>query len=272
MKSLFTVHRASKRRSESLPLHSHNEGQLTFAATGMVQIHTEAGVWLVPPQLAAWVPAGMVHRLEVLTDAELWMVHWKPAALRAWGSHASLDRAFVLRVTPLLRALLTEAVAAGAMTNAITNATSDALSDALSDATLDATPDKAELVVRLMLYELKVMQDAPTFLPLPTSSVGQRVAQLALADHRNLLGLAELAWRAATSVRTVTRLFPKETGLTLKAWRQRARIVRAMEQLSRGDASSKVARETGYASTAAFSCAFRQVTALTPTAFMERAA
>ena len=248
MKSLFTVHRASKQRSESLPLHSHNEGQLTFAASGMVQIHTEAGMWLVPPQLAAWVPAGMVHRLEVLTDAELWMVHWAPAALRAWGSHVSLDRAFALRVTPLLRSLLTEAVA------------------------MDPTSDKAELVVRLMLYELTAMQDAPTFLPLPTSPLGQRVAELALADHRNLLGLDELAWRAATSVRTVTRLFPKETGLTLKTWRQRARIVRAMEQLSRGDASSKVARETGYASTAAFSCAFRQVTAMTPTAFIERGA
>ena len=248
MKSLFTVHRASKRRSETLPLHAHNEGQLTFAASGMVQIHTEAGMWLVPPQLAAWVPAGKLHRLEVLTDAELWMVHWAPAALRAWGSHASLDRAFALRVTPLLRSLLTEAVA------------------------VDPISDKAELVVRLMLHELRAMQDAPTFLPLPTSSVGQRVAELALADHRNLLGLDELAWRAATSVRTVTRLFPKETGLTLKTWRQRARIVRAMEQLSRGDASSKVARETGFASTAAFSCAFRQVTAMTPTAFMERGA
>ena len=245
MKSLFKIHRASKQRGEGLPLHSHDEGQLTFAASGMVQIHTEAGIWLVPPQLAAWVPAGMVHRLEILTDADLWMVHWDKAALQAWGSHAALDRAFALRVTPLLRALLSEALST------------------------DSTPDKAELVVRLMLYELKAMKDAPTFLPLPASPVGQRIAELALADHRNLLGLGELAWRAATSVRTVTRLFPKETGLTFKAWRQRARIVWAMEQLARGDPPSRVSRETGFASTAAFSCAFRQVTAMTPTAFME---
>ena len=246
MKKLFRIYHAAKQRNETLPLHSHHEGQLTFAAAGMVQIHTEAGMWLVPPQLAAWVPAGMPHRVEVLTDAELWMVHWEPAALKAWGSHASLDRAFALRVTALLRSLLNEAVA------------------------IDESSEKAELLVRLMLHELKAMQDARTFLPLPTSPAGKRVAELALADHRNLLDLSELAWRAATSVRTVTRLFPKETGLTLKAWRQRARIVRAMEQLARGDASSKVAWETGFASTAAFSCAFRQVTAMTPSAFMER--
>jgi methylphosphotriester-DNA--protein-cysteine methyltransferase len=65
----------------------------------------------------------------------------------------------------------------------------------------------------------------------------------------------------------VSRLFPAETGLTLKAWRQRARIVRTMEQLSRGHPPAQVAREAGFASTAAFSCAFRSVTAMTPTAF-----
>ena len=53
-----------------------------YAASGMVQIHTDAGVWMVPPRLAAWVPAGVSHRLEALSDAELWIVHDDPTALR----------------------------------------------------------------------------------------------------------------------------------------------------------------------------------------------
>ena len=212
----------------------------------MVQVHTEGGIWLVPPQLAAWVPAGVRHRLEIMTDAELWMVHWQPAAVRASGLGAALDRAFALRVTPLLRSLLEEAVS------------------------VDPASTKAEAIVRLMLHELTAMPDAPTFLPLPTSPAGRRVADLVIADHRNLLDLQELALRAATSVRTASRLFPAETGLTLKAWRQRARIVRAMDRLARGDAPAAVARYTGFASTAAFSNAFRKVTAMTPTAFLGR--
>ena len=246
VKPLFTIFRTTKQRNESLGLHSHEEGQLTFAASGMVQVHTDAGVWLVPPQLAAWVPAGVHHRLEAMTDAELWMVHWDPATVKAWSVQTSLDRAFALRVTPLLRSLLDEAVS------------------------IDPASDKAELVVRLMLYELTAMPDAPTFLPLPTSPVGRRVADLVIADHRNQLDLSEIASRAATSVRTVSRLFPIETGLTLKAWRQRARIVRTIERLARGDTPAKIAREAGFASTAAYSCAFRQVTAMTPTAFMNK--
>lgn len=248
MQSRFTIHRTTKQPSEILPLHAHAEGQLTFAASGMVQIHTDEGVWMVPPQLAAWVPPGVRHRLDVLTQAELWIIHWDAEALRAWGREGALGRAFALRVTPLLRVLLDEAVA------------------------IDAACEKAELLARLMLHELTAMEDAPTFLPLPTSDVGRRVADLALADLRQTLNLDELASRAATSVRTVTRLFPTETGLTLKAWRQRARIVGAMERLARGDPSSKVAHATGFASTAAFSCAFRQVTAMTPTEFVGRQA
>jgi AraC-like DNA-binding protein len=240
----FAIYRTAKPRGDTLPLHSHDEAQLTYAVSGMVQIHTDAGVWLVPPQLAAWVPAGVPHRLEIMTDAELWMVHWRPSAVRDWAPPNFPDAAFALRATLLLRSLLTAAVAA------------------------DPASDKAELVVRLMLHELTVMPGAPTFLPLPSSPAGRRLADLALGDHRQRMDLGELASRAATSVRTASRLFPAETGMTFKAWRQRARIVWAIEQLSRGEAIARVAVGAGFASTAAFSCAFRQVTAMTPTTFL----
>ena len=242
----FTVHRGAKRRGKGLPVHAHGEAQLTYAVSGMVQVHTGEGRWLVPPQLAVWVPAGVPHRLEVLTDAELWMVHWQTSAVRAWAPSTLPDRASALRVTPLLRTLLATALAA------------------------DTGPEKAELVVRLMLHELTGAAHAPTFLPLPTSPVARRVADLAIDDHRNRLHIRELASRAATSVRTVSRLFPDETGLTFKAWRQRARIVHAMDRLARGEAIGRVSADAGFASTAAFSCAFRQVTAMTPTTFLDR--
>ena len=242
----FLIHRGTKHRGMGLPMHAHGEAQLTFAASGTVQVHTGEGRWLVPPQLAVWVPAGVAHRLELLTDADLWMVHWQSSAIREWSPPTPLDRAFALRVTPLLRSLLDAAFAA------------------------DTGPEKTELVVRLMLHELTETADAPTFLPLPTSLLGQRVADLAFGDPRNRLNVGELASRAATSVRTLSRLFPAETGLTFKAWRQRARIVHAMDRLARGNAIAQVSAEAGFASTAAFSCAFRQVTAMTPTTFLGR--
>ena len=240
----FSINRGIKHRTSGLPTHAHGAAQLTFAASGIVQVHTPEGRWLVPPQLAVWVPDGVPHHVEVLTDAELWIVHWQPTAVREWAPAALPDRAFALRVTPLLRSLLNETFSA------------------------EITTLKAELIARLMLHDLTETAHAPTFLPLPTTAVGRRVADLALDDPRNELDIDALASRAATSVRTVSRVFRAETGMTFKAWRQRARIVRAMDRLARGDPIARVSSNCGFASTAAFSCAFRQVTAMTPTRFV----
>ena len=242
----FSLHRGFKPRGGGAPRHAHDQAQLTFAASGMVQVHTDAGRWLVPPQLGVWIPAGVDHRVEVLADADLWMVHWTPEVAQAWAAPAPLDRVFAMRVTTLMRALLQAA---------------------FDTAT---TPDKTELLVRLMLHELSETADAPTFLPLPSSAVGRRVADVAAADHRNGLAVDDIASRAATSVRTISRVFLAETGLTFKVWRQRARIVQAMHRLAAGKSIARVASELGFSSTASFSAAFRQVTALTPTSFLGR--
>lgn len=245
----FSLHRGFKPRGGGAPLHSHDEAQLTFAASGMVQVHTDAGRWLVPPQLGVWIPAGVDHRVEVLADADLWMVHWTPQVARAWAPWAPpapLDRVFAMRVTALMRALLQAAFDAA------------------------TAPDKTELLVRLMLHELSETADAPTFLPLPSSAVGRRIAGVAAADHRNSLAVADIAARAATSVRTISRIFLAETGLSFKVWRQRARIVQAMNRLAAGKSIARVASELGFSSTAAFSAAFRQVTASTPGSFVGR--
>ena len=242
----YTLHRGVKPRGGGEAIHAHAQAQLTFAASGMVEVHTGDGRWLVPSQLGVWIPAGVMHRVEVLTDAELLMVHWEPSLAQAWAPPTRLDRTFALRVTPLMRALLDAAFADG------------------------IAADKTDLVLRLMLHELSETAHAPTFLPVPTSAVGRRIADVAAGDVRNALSVETIAARAATSVRTLSRVFLAETGLTFKVWRQRARIVQAMDRLARGKAIAQVSSELGFASAASFSCAFRQVTAMTPTAFMGR--
>ena len=240
----YLLHRGLKLKGGGEEIHAHQEAQLTYATSGMVQVHTSEGRWLVPSQLGVWIPAGVLHRVEVLSDAELWMVHWEPSAARAWGPSTQLGQTFAFRVTPLMHSLLTTAFIA------------------------NSTADKTELVVRLMLHELTEAAHAPTFLPLPSSTVGKRITDVALGDYRNQLSIDQVASRAATSVRTISRLFHSETGLTFKVWRQRARIVHAMDRLSRGKAIAQVSSELGFASTASFSCAFRQVTNMTPTNFI----
>jgi AraC-like DNA-binding protein len=246
MDQSFSISRGIKGRASGLPAHAHAAAQLTFAASGIIQAHTPDGRWLVPPQLAVWIPEGVSHHVEVLTDAELWVVHWQPSAVQVWGPGRLPDRPFALRVTALLRSLLTAIFA------------------------VDIETGKAELIARLMLHELTETAHAPTFLPLPTTVAARRVAELALDDPRTELNIDVLASRAATSARTISRIFRAETGMTFKAWRQRARIVHAMDRLARGEPIARASATCGFSSTAAFSSAFRQVTAMTPTEFLVR--
>jgi AraC-like DNA-binding protein len=231
-------------RGSRLGFHAHREAQLLFASSGTMQVHTEGGRWLVPPQLAVWVPARRAHALDALSDVEMWTIYYDERACHRWAPAAALDREFALRVTPLLRDLIL----------------------ALFDTT--AHGEKAELIVRLILHELTETEDAPTFLPLPDSDIGRRVAELALADPGARVDLTALARRAATSPRTISRLFPRETGLTFKAWRHRARIVAAIDRLSGGATIAQAVSYGGFASTAAFAFAFRRVTGMTAGQFL----
>lgn len=240
----FGILRRTFRRGEAVGWHAHAESQVIFAASGTVQVYTESGRWFVPPQLALWMPARISHWVDMISDTELRMIYWQPSALQEWAPERPLDHIFALAATPLLRELILSAVK-------------------------DDIPfEKAKLAVRLILHELIETPNIPVFLPMPTSKIGKRVADLALADSRIHLGVSDLALRAATSVRTISRIFPVETGLTFKVWRQRARIALAIDQFSAGRTISQVAADVGFGSTAAFSFAFRQVMKMTPTAFL----
>jgi AraC-like DNA-binding protein len=241
----FRILRRTFSRGSAVASHTHEESQVIFAASGTLQVYTASGRWFVPPQLALWMPAGIPHRVDVLSDTELRMIYWHPSALRKWLPEKPFDYIFAMAVTPLVRELI------------------------LAAFKNDIPSEKAELVVRLILHELTERPQVPVFLPMPTSAIGRRVAHIALADPRMNLGVSDLARRAATSVRTISRIFPVETGLTFKAWRQRARIALAIDQLSAGRAISQAATDVGFGTTTAFSFAFRQVMKMTPSEFLD---
>lgn len=69
------------------------------------------------------------------------------------------------------------------------------------------------------------------------------------------------------STRTLERLFLRHTGMNMKRWRLRARLLRALPLLERGDSVTDVALACGYDSTSAFIASFRQFFGRTPGRF-----
>jgi AraC-like DNA-binding protein len=235
------------RRGTRLDPHMHREAQFIFAERGVMQVTTPKGRWLVPPARAVWVPPRLEHAIDVLADIEMRTIYAEPDWLATHPEAPRLAREFVVAVGPLLR----ESVLA----------------------LFDDRPHtrRAELLAELVLFELAEAEDPATFMPMPTDARARHVAALVLADPLVERDLDDLALAAGASPRTVTRLFPAETGLTFREWRRRARIMAAAEMLSNGPRAMKdVAVRFGFSSVAAFGHAFREVMGATPGQFQKR--
>lgn len=237
----------SVRNGERIDPHMHRQAQLVFAVKGVMQVQTPRGVWLVPPERAVWVPPRLEHAIDGLSYVEMRTIYFQPSWLARQKTSAAISSEFIVRVGSLMR----EAILA----------------------MFDPQCDKRRklTLAQLVIMDLRDAGDASTFMPMPTDEKARHVANLILADPTADRDLDSLAAEAGISGRTLTRLFPEQTKLTLKSWKQRARVIAAIERLGQPGVSIKqVATALGFSSSAAFSFAFRDVTGETPTAFLSR--
>src|SRR5262249_23991830 len=58
--------------------HAHEKHQLLYAAAGTLKLEAEDGQWLLPPQRAAWIRAGVSHRVRALGRVALRTVYLAP--------------------------------------------------------------------------------------------------------------------------------------------------------------------------------------------------
>jgi len=51
-------------KGEVVPFHSHQRAQLVYASHGAMSVSTRSATYIVPPQRAVWMPAGVEHQIE----------------------------------------------------------------------------------------------------------------------------------------------------------------------------------------------------------------
>lgn len=70
-------------------------------------------------------------------------------------------------------------------------------------------------------------------------------------------------------MRTLVRLFPTQTGMTFREWRQQCRLLRALELLAAGDSVTRVALKLGYEDSSSFIAMFKRSLGTTPTRYFK---
>ena len=130
----------------------------------------------------------------------------------------------------------------------------------------DARDAPRRRVVEVIRDEIRDQPQAADALLLPAEARLQRLALALSDDPADTRTPAQWADWIGMAPRTLARHFLAETGLTLSAWRQRARLMRALEMLAAGAAVTTVALDLGYDNVSAFIAMFKREHGVTPDA------
>ncbi|CUI05161.1 AraC family transcriptional regulator [Massilia antarctica] len=220
--------------------HRHARGQLMGSLRGLLSVGVADGQWIVPAIHAVWLPPHHFH------------------AVRSHGPFAGWS------------AYVAEPACAGLPLRPCTIRTSGLLREAVLRAAtwaLEPLDAQRERIAQVILDEIRHAPPAPFGLPLPRDPRLQRVARALVDDPADERDLEQWAQWAAVSSRTLTRRFAAETGFGFVAWRQRARLMRALEMLAADKPVTTVAMDLGYASASAFIKLFTREFGATPAAY-----
>jgi AraC-like DNA-binding protein len=226
----------------NVPEHAHGSDQLIYATRGVMEISADRSLWLTPPHLAVWIPAGTRHRIRMPGAVSMRTLYLRRGLLVR-----APEICTVLHISPLLRELVVEAVRIGQLR------TTNHLHCALRD---------------LVLSNLRNASPVPTFVRVPKDSRALGVAEAFIANQADAPSLNALCRKVGATVRTIQRTFHKEVGTSFRFWRRQVRLMKGIELLVEGCSVKTVAAEVGYRQPSAFVELFRQTLGMTPKAWV----
>jgi AraC-like DNA-binding protein len=225
-----------------VPDHHHSRSQLLHALTGVVLVMTQQGRWMVPPDHAMWIPAGIEHSVEMLGNVSMRSVYVTPDAIE--GLPARLR---VVGMTDLMHSLIVEAVTLPPVSQPTA---------------------RAGLVLGLLLHEIPNLPEQPLGLPFPTDPRLAALCRRFVAAPSPHATIDEWADIVGMSRRSFTRAFHRQTGLSLSTWRQQACLFAALPRLADGEPITRVALDLGYDSVPAFTTMFKRMLGTSPRGYM----
>ncbi|WP_114395062.1 AraC family transcriptional regulator [Oleisolibacter albus] len=223
-----------------LGMHSHRRGQLCGQRRGLITMGTETGTWVVPAGHAVWLPPHQRHFGYTHGAVEGWSCYIADTACATLP-----DRPCIIKVSGLLQEAVIRV-------------------SGWQGQEMDEAQWRLAMV---LLDELRAAPIEPFNLPMPVDQRLVRIARALLKDPGDRRDMGAWAAWAGVSERTLSRRFVVETGYSYTVWRQRARLMRALELLADGAPVTNVAFDLGYDSVSAFIALFKRMLGVTPSAY-----
>jgi AraC-like DNA-binding protein len=220
--------------------HSHPWDQFIFARNGVMHVTLSGLNVVLPPQYGMWIPADTQHSVWAAGTVDLESLYVDHLTSRIAARRivlvTSLVREFIHHGCQSIPVLYDEAGADGRK-------------------------------VEVLLGLIDELHAAPLDLPFPLSEAYAQMCTAIQNSPELKHGLEEWAARTNTSVRTFSRRFAKETGMTFHAWKQRLRLLQSLQMLQRAVPVTHIALSLGYSSTSAYGYSFKRLFGCTPREF-----
>jgi AraC-like DNA-binding protein/quercetin dioxygenase-like cupin family protein len=226
--------------------HSHSRHQLLYSLSGRIILRSRDARWLLPPQRAAWIPAGVKHQT-TLDRSDTISVFFTSVP-----RNLQLKDIRIIRSNWLLREMLLYSSRWPAQKQ-------------LPGSEKSLCKSYFETLAFLCLDWIQ--QELPFRLPAPKEPAIEKAVNYLLKnlDFANMKGAAQAS---AQSIRTLRRRFLPATGLTWQQYALQARMLQAMDALlTTRQSVIEIGYSVGYNSPSAFAKAFAQFSGSTPLAF-----
>lgn len=222
--------------------HVHRKGQLMYTLRGVIHCQIEAGIWIVPPQCALWIPGGLSHAARGAGEAEVYCLLIDPHAAGALPPQCC-----TLAVSGLLHELIAKAVSFPHWYE----------------------EDGAQgRLISTLLDELAQAPIEDLHLPMPQDPRLRRLADSLLANPGDKATLGQWAVRIGMSERSMTRLLLEEFGLSFGRWRRQLHVILSLQRLARGESVQRVALDLGYENASGFITMFRKAMGQPPARYL----
>ena len=199
-------------------------------------VSLDDGRWVVPTRRAILVQPGQRHSIDIHGRVFLKTIYLQQAV------HYKTSRV-VVDVHPLMHELIQHVCHRGIVRP-----------DGPRNCTL----------IRFFEQQLQELRPVDSKLAMPKDERALRFARQILETPTTNKSLAKLAAESGSSLRTIQRLFANELGISVSQWRQRVKMLKAIEYLGQGETVTASAFLLGFEGVSAFVHAFKKHFGVTP--------
>ncbi|TDP94308.1 AraC family transcriptional regulator [Leucobacter luti] len=221
------------------PPHSHPEAMLAWCYRGAVAVHLQDAVLGLTPGQGVWIPAGVPHTARHERDSVGCYTYVPDAALQA-------------SLTDVTRVVVPRAV-----------------QEMLLHLGINDMDTALRIRIQSVLIEMLQVSSPEVVeqwgdVPLPGDERVRTLVETVLADPGEGRTARELFAAHGLHERTVLRVFNSEVGMNFRQWRTGVRMSYAARLITDGTPIGAAAHRSGYATTSAFSAAFKERFGVSP--------